>query len=59
VIYNSSLLTLEYLIYDIGEQIINKKDATAASQFEACVSNVYFEGFQRRDHLVTLSKYQN
>jgi hypothetical protein len=42
VIYNSSLLTLEYLIYDIDEQIINTKEDTAAPQFEACVSNVYF-----------------
>jgi hypothetical protein len=57
VIYNSSLLTLEYLIYDIDEQIINTKEATAAPQFEACVSNVYFEGFQKKDYVVTLSKY--
>jgi hypothetical protein len=42
VIYNSSLLTLEYLIYDIDEQIINTKEASAAPQFEARVSNVYF-----------------
>jgi hypothetical protein len=57
VIYNYSLLTLEYLIYDIDEQIINTKEARAALQFGARVSNVCFYGFQRRDYVMTLPKY--
>jgi hypothetical protein len=53
IIYNSSLLTIEYLIYSLEEPVLNTERFDTAHKFSTTVGDVIFGGFYKKDDVAT------
>jgi hypothetical protein len=59
IIYNSSLLTIEYLIHSVEESVIqNTQQFDIAPKFSAKVDDVTFGGFHKKDDVLTAHKFK-
>jgi hypothetical protein len=51
MICNSSLLTVEYIVYDANESIFQDQDILNAPKFQATIGSTTYEGFQKRKNI--------
>jgi hypothetical protein len=60
MICNSSLLTIEYIVYDVydvNESIFKDKNILNAPKFQTNIGNNTYEGFKKIKNIEIISKY--